>query len=199
MKTSHLPSGNYLGDRGVNPCSLIFPSLRKHFLTGGPDGERPSDKAWRWSVMGCSSTAGGPRGEHAEGELSCTNSSAGCVCMYVCICLSMCVCVSLCVRESCMQHVLGCRRQAVMVRTGHTDWYHHYSFSPCFYVLRHLHHSWSALPVVLKKWQLRWSLRGTWLKEKHSVFFRNLGWRGPPRHPTQSSQERRKNIILEAL
>jgi len=45
VKTSHLPSGNYLGDRGVNPHSLIFPSLRKHFLLGGPDGERPSDNA----------------------------------------------------------------------------------------------------------------------------------------------------------
>lgn len=94
MKTSHLPSGHYLGDWGVNPCSLIFPSLRKHFLTGGPDGERPPDKAWRWSVMGCSSTAGGPHGEHVEGELSCTNSPAGCVCVYASVCV--CVCVPVC-------------------------------------------------------------------------------------------------------
>lgn len=55
-------------------------------------------------------------------------------------------------------------------------------------------------PVVLIKWQLYWSLP-PWFKENCPVFFRNLSWRekNSTRHPSPPSEERRNNIILEAV
>lgn len=55
--------------------------------------------------MGCSSTAGGPGGEHVEGELACANGLSGRVCECERVCkVCVCVCVHMC--ESCMKHPL---------------------------------------------------------------------------------------------
>lgn len=55
-------------------------------------------------------------------------------------------------------------------------------------------------PVVLIKWQPYRSLP-PWFKENCPVFFRNLSWREEKstRHANPPAEERRNNIILEAV
>lgn len=207
MKTSHLPSGNYLGDRGVNPCSLIFPSLGKHFLLGGPDGEGPPDNAQRWPVMGCSSTAGGAWGEKREdGGMEGWRERA-LLCKGIVRWLTSAT--QVCVRKLFMgSHSspawstpsLGWWRQSRMslYRQNQPTWLL-FLFLSIFIYASKLQLE-RLFPVMLIKWQLCRSLP-SWFKESCLVFFRNLSWKeeNATWHLSRPSQERRNNIVLEAV
>lgn len=168
----------------------------------------PSDNAERRPVMGCSSSRRSwgweGRGEREEGM------EGGRALLCKRIVRSLTSATQVCVRRFLVRsHTalceappsLGWWRQLsrMSLGAGRTS-QHGFFFSLSVFIYASKLQLECLFPVILIKWQPCGSLP-SWFKESWLVCFRNLSWKeeNSTRHLSWPSQERRNNIILEAV